>query len=68
MNATPEIIGLLAATIIFLIGMKLRERRILASQRVRRMHELLAEDIDGNFGIADTTLLITNDPSDLTPL
>jgi Flp pilus assembly protein TadB len=47
MNATPEIIGLLAATIIFLIGMKLRERRILASQRVRRMHELLAEDIDG---------------------
>jgi len=44
MNATPEIIGLLAATIVFLVGMKLREKRILSSQRVRRMQELLAED------------------------
>jgi len=47
MNGTPEIIGLLAATIVFLIGMKLREKRVMSSQRVRRMQELLAEGGDG---------------------
>jgi Flp pilus assembly protein TadB len=41
MNATPQLIGLLTATMIFLIGMKMREKKVLASQRSRTMQALL---------------------------
>lgn len=40
---TPGLIGLLSATLVFLLGYRLRERRFFASQRERKMQALLRE-------------------------
>lgn len=42
--ATPGLIGLLTATLVFLVGYQLREKQLLASQRARKMQELLGEE------------------------